>query len=89
MPLDAAPLDAELNARLQLAIAAAREAGNLTLDYFQRDDVNVELKADASPVTVADLSPGEHGDYDLYSFGADGARGGEGKNADIESWNLK
>ncbi|GFO56223.1 type II secretion system protein GspG [Geomonas sp. Red276] len=34
------------------------------------------------------LSPGEHGDYDLYSFGADGARGGEGKNADIESWNL-
>lgn len=35
------------------------------------------------------LAPGEHGDYDLYSFGADGARGGEGKNADIESWNLK
>lgn len=35
------------------------------------------------------LSPGEHGDYDLYSFGADGTRGGEGKNADIESWNLK
>jgi general secretion pathway protein G len=35
------------------------------------------------------LSPGEHGDYDLYSFGADGVRGGEGKNADIESWNLK
>src|SRR5512140_942900 len=32
------------------------------------------------------LSPGEHGDYDLYSFGADGVRGGEGKNADIESW---
>jgi general secretion pathway protein G len=35
------------------------------------------------------LSPGEHGDYDLYSFGADGVRGGEGKNADLESWNLK
>ena len=35
------------------------------------------------------LSPGEHGDYDLYSFGADGARGGEGKNADIESWSMK
>lgn len=34
------------------------------------------------------ISPGEHGDYDLYSFGADGAKGGEGKNADIESWNL-
>jgi general secretion pathway protein G len=35
------------------------------------------------------LSPGEHGDYDLYTFGADGARGGEGKNADIESWSMK
>jgi len=35
------------------------------------------------------LSPGEHGEYDLYSFGADGVRGGEGKNADIESWDMK
>ncbi len=35
------------------------------------------------------LSPGEHGDYDLSSLGADGARGGEGKNADIESWNIQ
>lgn len=35
------------------------------------------------------LSPGEHGDYDLYSFGADGVKGGEEKNADIESWNLQ
>jgi len=35
------------------------------------------------------LSPGEHGDYDLYCFGADGVRGGEGKNADIESWSMK
>ncbi|WP_298268600.1 type II secretion system major pseudopilin GspG [Geobacter sp.] len=35
------------------------------------------------------LSPGEHGDYDLCSYGADGVKGGEGKNADIESWNLQ
>lgn len=35
------------------------------------------------------LAPGEHGEYDLYSLGADGTRGGEGKNADIESWNLR
>lgn len=35
------------------------------------------------------VSPGEHGDYDLYSFGPDGVRGGEGKKAaDIESWNM-
>jgi general secretion pathway protein G len=34
------------------------------------------------------LSPGEHGDYDLSSLGADGTRGGEGKNADINSWDI-
>lgn len=35
------------------------------------------------------VSPGEHGDYDLSSFGADGAKGGEGNNADITSWDTK
>lgn len=35
------------------------------------------------------LSPGEHGDYDLCSQGADGAKGGDGKNADICNWNIK
>jgi general secretion pathway protein G len=30
--------------------------------------------------------PGEHGDYDLYSLGADGQEGGEGENADVTSW---
>ncbi|MPV85666.1 type II secretion system major pseudopilin GspG [Ostreibacterium oceani] len=32
------------------------------------------------------LSPGQHGDFDLYSFGADGVVGGEGENADVVSW---
>ena len=31
-------------------------------------------------------SPGEHGDFDIQSLGADGQRGGDGKNADITSW---
>ena len=35
------------------------------------------------------VSPGEHGDYDLSSYGADGVKGGEGKNSDIVSWDLK
>jgi len=30
--------------------------------------------------------PGDHGDFDIYSLGADGQPGGEGKNADINSW---
>jgi len=32
------------------------------------------------------LSPGEHGEVDVYSYGADGIEGGEGSNADIGNW---
>jgi general secretion pathway protein G len=32
--------------------------------------------------------PGTHGEYDLYSLGADGQPGGEDINADIGNWNL-
>ena len=30
--------------------------------------------------------PGEHGDYDLISFGRDGQPGGDGDNADVTNW---
>jgi general secretion pathway protein G len=30
--------------------------------------------------------PGEHGDFDIVSLGADGQPGGEDRNADINSW---
>jgi len=39
---------------LDTAVEAAVEAGRLTLQYFQSSSFEVELKADASPVTVAD-----------------------------------
>jgi general secretion pathway protein G len=32
------------------------------------------------------LNPGVHGEIDVFSFGADGQPGGEGRNADIGSW---
>ena len=31
-------------------------------------------------------SPGDHGAYDLYSYGRDKAQGGEGEDTDIVSW---
>ena len=31
-------------------------------------------------------SPGEHGRYDLFSYGGDGVEGGEKENKDIVSW---
>lgn len=30
--------------------------------------------------------PGEHGEFDIFSLGADGQPGGDGNNADINSW---
>jgi general secretion pathway protein G len=36
------------------------------------------------------FAPGGEGrEYDLSSYGADGEQGGEGKNADINSWNME
>jgi general secretion pathway protein G len=40
----------------------------------------------ASPFVY--LHPGGHKEFDLVSYGADGVEGGEGKDADIENWNL-
>ena len=35
------------------------------------------------------LSPGNHGDFDIISFGADGVAGGEGKDRDISNWEIE
>jgi general secretion pathway protein G len=34
------------------------------------------------------LNPGRHGEIDVYSLGADGQPGGDGKDADIGNWML-
>ncbi len=31
-------------------------------------------------------SPGQHGQFDIYSYGADNQEGGEGENKDLVSW---
>ena len=35
------------------------------------------------------LQPGEHGEVDIWTLGADGESGGEDVNADIGNWNLE
>ncbi|MDQ1272040.1 MAG: ral secretion pathway protein [Planctomycetota bacterium] len=32
------------------------------------------------------IHPGEHGDYDIISYGADGNSGGDGESKDVASW---
>lgn len=50
------------------------EKGRLPKDPWDRDFIYI--------------SPGAHGDFDLSCLGADGEPGGEGKNKDINSWEL-
>jgi len=35
------------------------------------------------------MHPGQHGEVDIYSLGADGAPGGDGVFADIGSWDIE
>ena len=35
------------------------------------------------------IAPGSHGDFDLSALGADGELGGEGKNKDINNWEIE
>ncbi len=49
----------EIAERLQFALEIAREAGEITLKYFRRDGLQVDRKADTSPVTIADRSAEE------------------------------
>lgn len=46
-------MNPEWRARYEMAVAAARQAGQVALGYFERN-VEVEWKGDVSPVTVAD-----------------------------------
>tara|TARA_Y100001947_G_scaffold92022_1_gene78519 strand:- start:770 stop:1180 length:411 start_codon:yes stop_codon:yes gene_type:complete len=45
-----------------------------------------EIPKDPWGNNYAYSSPGEHGDYDLVSYGADSVEGGEDNNRDIVSW---
>ena len=45
-----------------------------------------EIPSDAWGKPFVYKCPGDHGDYDLFSYGADGSEGGEGMNQDIVSW---
>jgi general secretion pathway protein G len=47
------------------------------------------MKKDPWGNDYAYISPGTHGEIDLYTLGADGQPGGEGPDADIGNWNIE
>ena len=53
-PSDSIDTPASIAARLHLAVKIAEEAGKLTLRYFREPQLQIDHKADDSPVTIAD-----------------------------------
>ena len=69
------------------ALVNKPETGRVPKKYPERGYLkNVPVDPWETPYVY--LSPGAHDDIDLISYGADGEPGGDGNNADIESWNL-
>ncbi len=70
------------------ALVNKPETGRVPNNYKEGGYIN-KIPADPWGNNYVYLSPGVHGDFDLLSYGPDGEPGGEGKNADIENWNLE
>ena len=64
--------------------ALVRKPGGL--DRWDGPYLKKEVPADPWGKAYVYISPGEHGPYDLFSYGADGSPGGDGDNRDITSW---
>jgi len=57
-----------------------------TLDRWDGPYLKKDLPQDPWGQPYMYKSPGDHGPYDIVSYGADRAPGGEGDNRDITSW---
>lgn len=67
------------------ALVRAPEAGRVPKNYRKGGYIDRAPK-DPWGNPYVYVSPGQHGDYDISSYGADGVQGGEGEDADINSW---
>jgi general secretion pathway protein G len=58
------------------------------VDRWQGPYLQKQVPADPWGRAYHYKAPGDHSDYDLYSYGADGQPGGTGENVDITSWDV-
>jgi general secretion pathway protein G len=57
------------------------------IDQWEGPYLKKELPKDPWERPYLYQCPGTHGEYDLFSYGRDGALGGEGEDKDVVSWN--
>ncbi|MFC3078123.1 type II secretion system major pseudopilin GspG [Phenylobacterium terrae] len=69
-----------------LAALTAPPAGLARPDRYREGGYVRRLPKDPWGNPYQYAYPGEYGRFDVYSFGADGKKGGEGDDADIGNW---
>jgi general secretion pathway protein G len=69
------------------ALVVKPETGRIPSRYPENAYLK-KIPVDPWGSPYAYLSPGVHDRYDIISYGADGEPGGEGNDADINSWEL-
>jgi general secretion pathway protein G len=83
--LDAFRLDLGRYPTTEEGLKALREAPS-GADRWQGPYLPKEIPNDPWGRPYIYKCPGDHGDYDLISYGADGVEGGDGENQDVVSW---
>ena len=74
--------------QLGLDALVEKPGGNPQPKNWNRDGYLKRVPKDPWGNEYQYLSPGTQGQYDLYSYGADGKQGGSDLNADIGNWDL-
>ena len=70
------------------ALVRVPESGRIPKNY-RKDAYMDRVPKDPWGEPYVYVSPGQHGDYDISSHGADGVEGGEGEDADVNSWDAQ
>ena len=70
------------------ALVRAPETGRVPKNYRKGGYLD-RVPKDPWANNYVYVSPGSHGDYDISSYGADNVPGGEGEDADINSWDAQ
>lgn len=70
------------------ALVEKPRTGKIPTHYRDKGYIK-KVPADPWGSSYIYLSPGIHDDYDIISYGPDGASGGDGDDADINSWEIE